>query len=452
MIADHRWEPSSSVGSTWVHSFSDPTAWPAGRTSSWNGSAWATPVTHNWNANASGDLFLSYDSVRSRHVLVWLDLTSHAIVYRSSQNSTGASWNNPVMTGINTAGDYPSVAVSSTGTIVVGANLASGLVTGFQVTRSTDGGATWNNTRVVVSGQDGANARIVASGTTFYIFFATNSTLPTVYLKYISSTDGINWNQPVQLDMSTAPKRYSSTSYCLNFNCGPFHYATNLDAAGSAGPLGWVVIYPVKSAVGNLNYLKFCAQNLGGCVTISYNYDLFLQGIATSATGDIWMNYHTYGVGGTLPLLLLAAYRTPGGSYLTSVYQSPSPNEIDPRYWDYAAPGPAAFRCNPNPLPPNPTGCFSAGDYMKPGMNTFSGATLPFVRRSSVINDLAQLFVQDPPVGLPPVPGLQFSEVQPFGSDSRSREELSPEQIRERTPSLSPSWAGRPNPTKLGTQ
>ncbi len=78
---------------------------------------------------------------------------------------------------------------------------------------------------------------------------------------------------------------------------------------------------------------------------------------------------------------------------------------------------------------------FCCRDYMRIAMNSFTSATLPFIRKSSWNQtDLMQTFVQDPETGLPPVPGLQIETLRPFGSDSTFPGGLSVPEIQQRMP------------------
>ncbi len=428
---DWRWEPSSSVGSTWVTSWKDIASFRS-YTSAWAGSfGWYTRFHHTMNAHETGDLFLLFNALQGRHNLALLDLANLNVGFRKSTDGSGCSWEAPVVA--LALGDYPSVAVASNGTIVIGSHIVVGDVDGFQTVVSTNGGQNWNGPYPVIQGQDGFQGRVVASGNKFHAFFATSSaTHPTVVLKRFESTDGANWSQaPLPLDSYTAPQRFSPLpDYCnpATGDCGRIHYATGLDAVAAPG-LGWVVLYPLANpADGSINSLKFCAESMVGCRPIDYSTDLFLHGVTASSSGDMWVTMYSYSgaPNRTLPLVQIAGYgATPSATFLSGTVNT----NIDATSWRFI---PNASRCREPGFFGEPHNCFSAGDYMRPAMNTLTTASLPFIVQSPRKTDLKQTFVDDPQVGLPSVPGLLFGPLLPFGSDSTFKGILSPQEIQAR--------------------
>src|SRR5271166_4078548 len=164
----------------------------------------------------------------------------------------------------------------------------------------------------------------------FHVLFVDKTSTPTYYLKRAQSSGGTSWSiVPTPLDTYTAPALDSPTQIV---NGRYIFYATNPDAAAASG-LGWVVVYPAaRSDNPTINNVKYCAETLG-CTTISYPNDLFLQGITTSSSGDLWLNLFTYSspTSRTVPLKEIATYRTVSGSYLTG-FVNPSQG-IDPTSW-----------------------------------------------------------------------------------------------------------------------
>ncbi len=371
-----------------------------------------------------------------------LDL-SLRLGFRRSTDSSGSNWEPVIIPPVPAIADYPSVARAPDGRIVIAFNRVNvfGFVTGFQTVVSPDNGANWSGPFTITdSAAEGVFGRVVFSGGAFHVFLINTVNHPTWVLKRFQSPDGMTpWTEiSPPLDTYTAPAPFSQDAngnpidFCGGGRCGAIHYARNLDAAASSG-LGWVLLYPVAVA-GPINNLKFCVESQGGCIQITWSNDLFLHGITTSSSGDLWISEFTYAsdTARTLPLRHIAAYWTPTGNS-TGVVS----NDIEPTSWRF---GPAgsflSSRCGFN-------NCFSAGDYMRPAMNIFTGASLPLVHQAPPgfprQTDLLQHFVQDPPVGLPPVPGMRFGPLQPFGSDSRFPGTLPPGAIRARNPDTIPS-------------
>jgi hypothetical protein len=117
----YRWEASSSAGASWVTSWNDITlqndAFPA-FTASWNG-AW-NRYPHVFNGRSPVDLYLAFNAAQNRHNLVMIDPGTYNVGYRSSTDAWGGNWNPIVIAAA--AGDYPSVAIATNGTIIVGFN------------------------------------------------------------------------------------------------------------------------------------------------------------------------------------------------------------------------------------------------------------------------------------------------------------------------------------------
>jgi hypothetical protein len=125
-----RFEPSSSLGSTWVSSWAQydetlpfPPTNGHGFTSAWGG-PWIQPFEHTLNGDPTGDLYLNFNATQGRHNLVMLDIGQSApcaLAFRISTDAYGTDWNPPVV--VTSVADYPSVAsapIGPMGTIVIG--------------------------------------------------------------------------------------------------------------------------------------------------------------------------------------------------------------------------------------------------------------------------------------------------------------------------------------------
>lgn len=372
----------------------------------------------------------------TRHDLTMVELNPCTLVFRTSTDALGSNWNAPVMPGV--CADYPSLAVAQNGALVIGYNQTDSVsVLGFQSVVSTNGGGTWSGPFQITSGLHTAFGRVVASGNTFYYIYADTTSQSATVLRCAQSADGMNWfgctPNPI-LDSYTPPANISPSNhqFCLDpptcsQNAVIYYGAPNVDVSAASG-LGWVVAYPAaRTDNPTINNLKFCAQSLGGCTTITWGADLFLHGVTTSSNGDMWISAltHANNTGYDLPLRLLAVYRKSDGSYLSGFLQGANGIQgIDPTSW-FVFPAPP--KCSS-------VNCLFAGDYMRLGMNTFQGgATLPFVQRDSVFQtDLMQNFIQDPASGIPPVGGLQIGPMRPFGSISTSSIPLSEADLQRR--------------------
>ena len=399
-----RWEPSSAAGATWLHSWNDindATFSYPGFTSSWDGflSLWRTPFEHRTPTNGQvGDINLAWDPTRNngRFVLVMQDVNFPiSVFFRSSTDSTGAAWNAPVAVFTATSNvsyDYPSIAVTSSGQIAIGASqITGGGNSGYYVKVSDDGGVTWRGPYTVLS-TGGGVSRLTASGNVYHAFYLDrfvpvgNPPVTSHILKRSQSTNGgVTWSNSVTIQTYGSPLYVSPSTYldaqtppptCPNLNapcpctpgtsgCAYVHYMGEPDVAGSSG-LGWVVAYPVND--NGKNSLNVCTE-LAGCVTINHVTDLFMSGVTTSARGDWWLQYATYmgGANRNLPLQQGVVYRTNSGSYLGATIET----NINPKAWRFLTNG--GFRCQSQP-------CFSAGDYFHPASNTYTGASIPLVR------------------------------------------------------------------------
>jgi hypothetical protein len=399
---NYRWEPSSADTGGWLISWHDVPA-PRGNvnvsavhayTSFWS-NPWASPVEHRTPAGSNHynnlplmDSYLYWDPFRSKYLLAALDYggLANSLWVQYSADSLGATWStmNIAMLGQLSgpiSWDFPSASVNPTnGRLVVGASkLVGGANAGYYTSYSTDGGVTWNGPYAVVT-NGGATSRLVRSSSGFHVFIV-NTTNPAAYvLMHWQSSDGETWSRQSDVATYGMPLPSSpSNNVCSGSTCGELSYAVTPDAVGSSG-LGWVVAYPVN--IGGYNAVNVSTE-LGGGVTINHTTDLLSADIATSSSGDWYLTYQTYSGGNrVLPLLQGVVYRTNAGSYLGAGIAT-----IDPSQWWYFNFG--GPRCSGNP-------CFAAGDFFRPAMNIYTGASVPMIVGSSQLNNLQQAFISDP--------------------------------------------------------
>ena len=123
-------------------------------------------------------------------------------------------------------------------------------------------------------------------------------------------------------------------------------------------------------------------------------YNLFNHGITSSSAGDWYLTYQVFrtpAVGtGSARIDEIAAYRAPNGATKQSTIQT----GIDPSQWWYY--DSVLARCAA-PSDDSTQKCYTAGDWFRPTMNTYTVASVPLILGSANLNDLFQVFVQDPP-------------------------------------------------------
>src|SRR6266567_2763123 len=174
---------------------------------------------------------------------------------------------------------------------------------------------------------------------------------------------------------------------------GELSFATTPDAVSSPG-LGWVVAYAVNISGYNAINVK---TEFGCAVTISSDplnpVHLINVGVTTSGLGDWYVTFQTF----HQLVDQWAVYRAPGEgcqqspTYLTGQIQA----NIDPSKWFYYDSN--LGRCITATGPPPTPVCYTSGDYFRPAMNVYTGATVPMVVPSANLNDLSQAFIYDPP-------------------------------------------------------
>ena len=353
------------------------------------------------------DSYTMWDPTRSKFGLVGVEYQTvgNSIWFHLSNDPTGATWApmNIAIAGMMLGPegwDFPSAAVdANTGRIVVGASKITGAGNaGYWTSYSTDGGATWNGPFSVNGATGGETSRIVWSASGFHAFIQDMTDPLNIALQHWQSSDGQTWTR--QLDIATygTPALSSPASTVCCNPSGQVSYAATPDAVAAPG-LGWVVEYPVN--IGGRNAINISTE-LGGGVTISHTTDLFNAGITTSSTGDWYLTYQTYQGGDQItPIQQGVVYRTPGApSYLGAIVQQ----GINPSQWFYYN---SNGRCSTASV-----ACYTPGDFFRPAMNTFSGASVPMIVGSPNLNNMIQAFVRDPaasnvPQFLPRIEGFQ---------------------------------------------
>jgi hypothetical protein len=421
------WEPSAASGTTWAAGWTElvDLGGPSGvqppsvsRLKAWTGNGWGYEKTLPQPPGDyfTADIYLGWDSVRQRFVVVWLEAvgsfigSTSKISYGYSKPTAnlpaaaGADWEfstSPVFDG--QFWDYPSIAVDAGGRVAVGAADSTGR---FWVAVSNNGGADGFPTRSVVptSLSDlpegttevwrGYQSRVVAAGTTFHAFIPTLEKVPQTSLprrvERWESASGSTWVGPQVLLDFEAPLNHSPNTYSASQPSPAkfIFYSPKLDAKGS--PNGyWVVAFPVPVQVGTVVYnnIVMCASSRSACWYVNpAESDEFLGTVSLGTSNgqpDYWVSYLTYSTLQTrsLPLISQVIYYAPAD--LTGIWANVN-TAIFPYKWIIHP-----DRC--------PSGCFAAGDYLGFAANPFAGATTTFVNDSGLRTGLYQTFVQDPP-------------------------------------------------------
>ncbi len=403
-ISNYRWEPTAASGTAWVHGWYDY-GYNTSVASVWNGSTWLSQQYKLMTPGGASldDLNLNYDSARSRFVLAALDVPGvqgTPNVWYGYSNSAGTTW---VVSSIvlpatfSPAGwDYPSIGVDASGRIITGAVsfTTSGCPpsqatcpNGYYATISTDG-STFSSPALVTLGPSpgfGARSRVVATNNVFHAFVPTlNSNFQPTAINRWQSSDGRNWTGPSSIATFSAPSNNSPPGTTQIF------YATLLAAQGYTNGL-WSVAFQVNN--GGFNNVEICTPDRGCGVVNPYGTDEFLAGTSVSGDSGYWVSYYTYtSAPRTLPLITKAIYFPHGQAGIGAVTNT----GIDPTSWFLTAPSIA--RC------PS-TSCYAAGDFQTVASNPYAGASTPFIKQSSHIDDLFQSFLQDPQE---PDPGTTF--------------------------------------------
>lgn|GEM_PF-3728309 len=291
----------------------------------------------------------------------------------------------------------------------------------------------------------------MAVGNTFSVFVADlTGTTPSNPLPQ-ASLSRYEWNGSSWLSnfliAYTAPAQYSPGSYMNSTPGNPnngFHanlgYSPFIDAHATSA--GWAVLWAAGRTDQPTTNNMILSTQAHGCTWVLYPTDLIFGGVTTSQSGDLWVSLLTYaGSPGTvampthnIPLQQVASYGNSSFSFVSGVPNS----NIDPTSWIfYNAILTGSKRCDQisGSVP-----CFSPGDYFRPAMNAFTGATLPFTATlAGTTPTLQQTFVQDPEEGLPSVRALSFVSI-PIGSDVSSKQPLSSDELRRHMPRQHSPW------------
>jgi len=467
-ISSYRWEPSSADSGGWISSWHDVGTVRGSPdygnthayTSMWSGSTWSAPTEHRTPSGVPAgqscgfppasnsqimDTYTYWDAWRMRYALVAVDYggVGNSAWVQYSSDSTGLTWN-PMTLAMEgcLAGpvqwDFPSVAVSSAGSnagrIVVGASSVQGTTGGGYWTSYSDDGVNWHGPYQVNGNLGGGTSRIVWSASGFHAFIlqlVDSSQCDSrdiqqggcEVLQHWISQDGMTWAlHPTKPIVATygVPLPSSMTAIISSPITGALSYARTPDAVSASG-LGWVVAYPVN--IGGLNGINVSTES-GVGFTVSWTSDLFSHGIATSASGDWYLTYQMYQSQTPLYLQQRAVYGPPGCQSQSCLLGATIQTNIDPSLWWYY--NSDLVRCSPAQPGVDAYGCYAAGDWFRPAMNTFTGASVPMILGSGNLNDLFQAFIVDPP----PVSNVpQFlPTVEPFvnGSDISGRAVLTP--------------------------
>ncbi len=360
-------------------------------TKTWN-NAWANSFEHLTSDSPGRPLidgFTIWDAARNRYVFAGVEyqtVGNSIWLHFSTDSGGGASWSTPVKAMPGSllgpiAWDFPSVALNaSTGRIVVGASQLTQNNSGYWTSYSDDGGVTWNGPFPVNGTTGGATSRIVWSTSGYHAFIQETFDPANWVLMHWQSSDGQNWTR--QADVATyGMPAFSSPENVVSGNpSGQLSYAATPNAVSSSS-LGWFVAYPVN--IGGRNAINVSTEHSGG-VTINYTTDSFNAGITASTSGDWYLTYQTFQGGDqVVPVQQNAVYRTPADGYLGAIIQG----TIDPSKWFY-------YNSNSRCIKSSP--CYTPGDYFRPAMNSFSGATVPIIVGSPNTNDLMQAFIRDP--------------------------------------------------------
>lgn len=452
------WEPSTAVGATWVHSFATlTTLWSY--TAAWipsNGTWAKSDVIAGPGGKQVGDVYLAYDSTpgRSRYVLVATSFEETSSSLYFSTSSDGVNWAplQEVLSGPGQGGafDYGSVAVDSTGRIIVGAvkyfdNLQTYHADGYWVSTSTDGGTSWSQPYEVATptGGDqrwGINSRVVGAGDHFMVFTPSLQPFSFQFLpqavSYFFESNG-SWSAPTLLMPfpNNVPLNNSPDAYAVgpNPNSNPYrvpgaylYYAPLIDASGN-GSGKWAVTFQVNS--NGYNNVAVCTgtyNSSSGCMIINpATDDEFMNGVNVDPNGGVWLSYLCYSSTSarSLPLFHQTIYFPASGGVLGVTG--------DYNVWPAYIPPPASGNPSSNWYLDNSQDrcgqvCLAEGDYARIGSNPYLSLDSPFVNAEQAENrnppgqiGLFQIFATDPqgkppsntftphPVYYPPGTGIQ---------------------------------------------
>ena len=399
-----KWEPSTAaatVGSAWVTSWTELNdSITVSYVAPWNGATWgaATQIVTPFN-QPTGDIYVAWDSFRSRFVLVAVSSPPRNVWFTYSTDQTGSSWIFPMSLALSSSQgnwDYPSVAVDASGNVIVGAVKRDNGDTqslGFWAVVSSNGQSFPPNPNPVAlpDGTDprrGITSRIVATNNRFHAFvphlLGDPYFVPTDVYRY-ESVDGVTWSGPSPVALNFGPvKNNSPQPHCGFLGCFPIFYAPLLQAKGFPNGL-WTVAFPINN--GSVNNTYICTSDRGcGIANSDLNNDQFLIDTSVSSDSAYWLAYLTYKDGPTVKTLAQRfIYFPPGQAAILG--PNPPPVVMDPTSWKKVPQG--ENRCI--------TDCYAAGDYIGIASNPSAASSGPYIQASANNNELFQSFVQDPP-------------------------------------------------------
>jgi len=355
---------------------------------------------------AVGDVYLAYDPTRSRYVLVGTsgEQTSSSLYFSTSSDGLNWSTLQEVLSGpgSNRSFDYGSVAVDSTGRIIVGAvkyfdNLQTSYADGYWVTTSSDGGLSWSpqyevaNPTLQGDQRWGINSRVVAAGTHFLVFTPSLQSDKQQFQPHAVSyyfENGGTWSGPSMLMSFPAPMNNSPSTYSNKY----IYYAPLIDASGNAAGK-WAVTFQINS--GGYNNVNVCTgvnNSASGCISINpASDDEFMNGVSVDPNGGVWVSYLTYSTVVTrqTPLYHQTIYFPAAGGALGAT----GDYDVDPTSWWSDT---AQYRCGVT--------CWAAGDYARIGSNGYLAADSPYVKQDGPpgYSGLFQIFATDPQAAAPP--------------------------------------------------
>ena len=382
------------------------------------------------------DLNVTWDASRSRFVYVALNKADNGIYYGWSATSIGESWTSPTCVLRAPSGqqwDYPSIAISGLGQLMVGAvlfNVQSPTAQGYQtlLLNNPSPSVTGCDTSIpavgiaVVSGLDkGHYTRIVATKTKFHAFVPVLNTsrLPVGIDRYESS--GSSWQAPI----GVIAGGFLPPLRTLDFPVGGFPAkiglaSAHIDAAAIAGAGDegeWAIAFQEAFGTPSRNIVGVCSSTRG-CGRVNQNANpQFYPGVTFAPDRSLWHTYTTVkAYEDTVPIMEVHGWLIRGSE---PPYGVVARQDINPLSWTK---NPA--RCF-NSDEAITTECYIGGDFF-----TISAAAnrllVPFIqqRGSANSNDLNYMFVRPPASGYYPAsagPWYPFGTALPTAGGQHSQ-------------------------------
>jgi hypothetical protein len=433
------WEPVIARGSTtWVagwtevpHDISQPlvtylSAWDPAQ------QKWGNPHALPPFGVSTFDLHITWDPYTNggRFVYVLVDAFRNVQIGFST-DASGTNWTsppNPALAGFPVSWDFSSVAVDSTGRILVAASNSNTSDLSIYGAISTDGGRTFSQPVRIVGPTASTNylfSRVAAISDRFEVFsLLTQAPQTTPFsLRRFESTGGLTWNDMGYLSPNLgSPPNNSTQQACTpgspTDNCELVFFAPTLDAKGDPGRGRWTVVAP--TAYGTKTNATIWTSDRGSGPVNQQPYDEFLSTGTVSSDGSYWVSYLTF------TLCYDASSGGDGSKSASNVYSqtihfppggytgATTSSGIAPVRWrNTGTPNSSAVRCGSLGVP---VPCYAAGDYaiMAADGNIMSAPLIqqsPFQR-----NDLHTIFLQDfsgafySPYSLPRPAYLQTSQ------------------------------------------